>query len=184
MKMKQQHRISWAGTAIGSIMANQMKSGMSPASAQAAALTAKHPSTHVKLWTQLKSVRFKARFEWEEKLRVWQIAYAGDVVLQTVNRRDAIWYEHKGERSVGIIQAIFAHYRLPKSRVLLTRRLVGADAEIGNEHIVTTGSKRFKYDLVEGDTRIDCISKHEILRCCVLVPDPWQSSKRYGAKTR
>ena len=85
------------GTAIGSVMANQMKSGMSPASAKTAVLTAKHPSTHVKVWTQMKSVRFKARFEWEEKLRVWQTAYAGDVLPQTVNRRDAIWYEHKGE---------------------------------------------------------------------------------------
>ena len=61
---------------------------------------------------------------------------------------------------------------------------MGADAEIGNKHIVRAGNKWFKYDLVDGDTRFDCISKHEVLRCCVSVLDPWQSSKRYGAKTR
>ena len=173
-----------AGTPISIMMARKVQGGLSPSATEAVINKIEHPSTNQKVWNQKKSVRFAARFEWDDTLRVWQNAYAGNVVFNVVDRRDAISYEKDGRRHLGIIQAIFSHHRFPRSRVLLLRKLIHAEPEYGNRRIVEAGNKRFKYAMEGGDVQLDCISAKHMIRCHVLVPDPWASSRRYGRKRR
>ena len=62
-----------AGNQISIMMARKLQRGLSPSVTEAVFNKIEHPSTNQKVWNQKKSVRFDARFEWDETLRVWKM---------------------------------------------------------------------------------------------------------------
>lgn len=158
--------------------------------AELAVLNSSHPSTHSALWIRTKFAKLLARFDWwpdenEQRFRVPQVVYAGEVVFKTENRHDAVEYVVGSSTYYGVIQAIFQLNDNIRTRVALIRRLRQVDPECGNEKIVKNhGMKRFAYDIASNDVTLDCVSPNFFKRMVLLVPDPWDAVKRHGLKQR
>ncbi|KAI0558010.1 hypothetical protein FGB62_243g015 [Gracilaria domingensis] len=144
----------------------------------------KHPTTNRTNWIRLQSIKICDSFSWcssevvRQTIRI--INEAGKIV-----RRDAVEYEVNESVHFGFVQSIYKSCGRKQECVVLVRRLKGAQPESGNVRVVNEyGNRRYMYVESDEDVKIDCIQEQNIRRMVMLIPDPWQCSKRFGADYR
>lgn len=70
-------------------------------------------------------------------------------------------------------------------RLVLVRRLRQIAAEPAKSYVVEKHChKRLGYVMSDHDVLIDCIPEASVIRAVLVVPDPWQASKKHGVKQR
>lgn len=90
------------------------------------------------------------------------------------------------DSKVGIVEALFIVAWKPEVCFALLRRLVDSKPAQGNKAVVTVfGNSRYKYMI--GTNRqigVDCVPLAMVSNPVMILPDPYDISRRYGADIR
>lgn len=159
-------------------------------------LSQKIGSAHRSFWKQLKSFKFNSVIPWltEEEIQETDtrtIIYAGENILVTGKRYDAVEYNHGRLLRCGILQICIEGRPLigeDKMQLAVIRRLRIADLHEGNCNITEKyGRIRYAYHISntgDKDVVLDCVGRHDMRRSLAILPDMDDLSIRYSPTVR
>lgn len=140
-------------------------------------------------WKKQKKAFFTSSLPWcgNSGRSFRQVVCAGDMVYGFKNRRDGIIFTYCGQTCYGRIHCFYSkgESKNKGTTVALVRKLEPAELEVGNQKVGDVyGHGRYKYSYREGYKDITLLSVpiSSFIRSVLLVPDPWQVVRQYGAK--